>query len=269
MGLFGIDSVLTQSDTVKLPLFLTLGTAFITLGIALRMKEPSDRPLVKETISQSLKNIAEAGKWILRTPAPLILILTGVLYDSFMRLYYTVGSNYYRLIGIDEAYYGVIGAAGSIVGIGASIVVARFLGLLGPSGNFRTVALMVFAGLLGISFAVPGWGVAFAIPLWVGMRFLHFFLSTYLNKVTDSARRATVLSFKGLSMNLAYGGVTLLFGFQSTWIKSRLGEGADDIQDVFAEAITWWPWAFCLAAASLIAFTRLKYGKTLTGMMAK
>lgn len=36
-------------------------------------------------------------------------------------------------------------------------------------------------------------------------------VSHYLNAITDSARRATVLSFKGLVFNLGYGALGLLF----------------------------------------------------------
>jgi len=39
------------------------------------------------------------------------------------------------------------------------------------------------------------------------MRFLMFFMSHYLNEVTPSSHRATVLSFKGMTTNIAYGGV--------------------------------------------------------------
>ncbi len=65
---------------------------------------------------------------------------------------------------------------------------------------------MVAWGLLVLAHPVRGWGgIALLAPILLSMRFLQFFLSHYLNELTDSAHRATVLSFKGLSMNLAYG----------------------------------------------------------------
>ena len=47
--------------------------------------------------------------------------------------------------------------------------------------------------------------------LFVAMFLLGFFVSHYLNQVTSSEQRATVLSFKGLSFNLAYAGIGLLY----------------------------------------------------------
>jgi succinate-acetate transporter protein len=43
------------------------------------------------------------------------------------------------------------------------------------------------------------------------MTLIGFSVSTYLNMLVDSHHRATVLSFKGLAFNFAYGGISLLF----------------------------------------------------------
>jgi len=42
---------------------------------------------------------------------------------------------------------------------------------------------------------------------------IGFSVSTYLNQLVDSHHRATVLSFKGVTINLAYAGVSLLFAW--------------------------------------------------------
>jgi prepilin signal peptidase PulO-like enzyme (type II secretory pathway) len=51
------------------------------------------------------------------------------------------------------------------------------------------------------------------------------------------------LSFRGLTLNLAYGVMTLLFAWQTHFITQRTGLGQDDVR-VFAQALTWWPWWF-------------------------
>jgi hypothetical protein len=106
------------------------------------------------------------------------------------------------------------------------------------------VIAMVAWGLIVLAHPVPGWfGVALLAPILLSMRFFQFFLSHYLNDLTDSAHRATVLSFKSLSMNLAYGTLTLLFGWQTAFLAGHLGLKNEDPQ-VFAAALTWWPWWF-------------------------
>lgn len=68
---------------------------------------------------------------------------------------------------------------------------------------------------------------------------------------------ATVLSFKSLSMNLAYGTLTLLFGWQTAFLAGRLGLKNEDPQ-VFATALTWWPWWFAGTMVGYLLFRRWK-----------
>jgi hypothetical protein len=98
---------------------------------------------------------------------------------------------------------------------------------------------------------MQGWlGIVLVVPLFMSMRFLQFFLSHYMNAVVASEQRATALSFRGLSMNLAYGSITLLFGWHTGWLAHAKGLSPDDIH-VFAASMTWWPWWF--AATLLVA----------------
>jgi hypothetical protein len=98
------------------------------------------------------------------------------------------------------------------------------------------------------------------------MRALHFFLTHHLNQVIPSERRATALSFRGLTMNLAYGAIMQLFGLQTAWLAGRLGPTADD-NTVFSAAAAWWPWAFVACYALLLGSIALLYRKSLTGLM--
>jgi hypothetical protein len=91
------------------------------------------------------------------------------------------------------------------------------------------------------------------------MRFLHFFLSHYMNAIVPSEQRATALSFRGLSMNLAYGGMTLLFGWHTAWLAQDMNLSAQDMA-VFAQSLQWWPWFFMvmlLATAGLLGWRHL------------
>ena len=105
-------------------------------------------------------------------------------------------------------------------------------------------------GLWGLAHPVAWWGLWAVVPLWLGMRALHYSLTLHLNQVISSERRATALSFRGMSMNLAYGAMMQLFGMQTAWMAGRLGAGVD-AQTVFAAVATWWPWAFAASYARL------------------
>jgi hypothetical protein len=275
-------SGLTREQCMRIPLWLNLGMAVATLVVSLRFIDThprsADRGSLGEIARASFAQMLATGRWILRSPAAVVLILTGLLYDSFTRLFYTIGSNYYRLLGIDEAANGVILAGSSIIGIGTALVVEKLVGLLRPSQNMGMVAGLITLGLAGIAWQVTAWhgwaGVLFVVPFWLAMRSLHYFLSQYLNKVSDSAHRATVLSFKGLTMNLAYGIVMLLYGAQTNWLRHRhedslagLTKEQSDVR-LLSLAMPWWPWIFAALALLLVLFVRFRYRRSLTELIA-
>jgi hypothetical protein len=230
--------------------------AVATLIVALKMREPAElRPECKLPLGQSIRRSFErtfvAGGWILRTPAALMLILVGLFFDSIVRLYYTVGSIWLEVIGYEPRWFGVISVVGSLTGILAAVIGARLIEKHSPNFNFRLLMFLILGGLVSLAFPIRYWSVVFLPCLWISMRFLHFFLSNYLNRVTTSENRATVLSFRGLTMNLSYGLATYLYGLQTAFIRGRIGPADPEVLSkaekkdlghrIFAEAVDgWW-----------------------------
>ena len=107
----------------------------------------------------------------------------------------------------------------------------------------------------------------FYFPFKIFQFLLHFFLSNYLNRITDSKNRATVLSFRGLTMNLSYGIIICLYGWQIAVLRrqhpSEAGEDTSTLSNqIFAEATQWW-WVYLLVImAALAIFQKFKIGKT-------
>ena len=277
---FGVELGLTKDVTIKFPLYLNLITAGAALIVAMRMKEPGCTAAdctLGEGIKRSFSTTLDAARWILKTPAPLLLILIGVLLDGFIRLYLTVASNYWRMIGFEESIFGLFMAGFAILGFITTGLMERMVNKGSPARNFQIVSGMVLFGLaFGLALGLPmGWGVLMIIPLHLSMRFLQFFLSHYLNRVTDSSHRATVLSFKGLSMNLGYGLMVGLFAIQSWFIESKHPPAGDDEASLqaaqtsaFAEALTWWPWAFLATLIGFVAFKTVRYKKSFNSLIA-
>jgi len=248
----GVDMTVPKQVTMKLPLLLCLGTALACLLVTLRMTEvraPVSKTSLLHSIRESWSSILQTGGWMWRTKAAFALIVFGLVFDSVIRLFLTVASNFYRLVGIEEGWYGVIGTGVSLLGLVTASWMEKSAQVMNARQNFIWLGMVVFGGLLAAAHPQPGWkGVVLVVPLFLSMRFLQFFLSHYLNEIVDSERRATALSFRGLTINLAYGTLTLLFGWQTGWVGGHLHLSADDPR-VFAAALQWWPWWF---AATLV-----------------
>ncbi len=261
LNLIEFEVVVAKEVAMKLPLILCLGTGLACLGVTMRMTEewmPKPRTGFWQSVAETWGGILKTGGWMWRTRTAFALLLTGVVFDSIIRLFLTVASNYYRLVGIAEVWYGVIGTGVSLLGLLTAGWMERSAGAMNARQNFSWLAVVVFTGLLAAAHPVSGWaGVALVVPLFMSMRFLQFFLSHYLNEVVSSEQRATALSFRGLTTNLAYGGMTLLFGWQTGWVGGRLDLAADDTR-VFAAALEYWPWWFLGTLAAALACLRLR-----------
>ena len=62
-------------------------------------------------------------------------------------------------------------------------------------------------------------------------------------------------------MNLAYGGMTLLFGWHTAWLANAMNLPVEDMA-VFAQSLKWWPWCFMvmlMAAGGVIGYRSLKH----------
>lgn len=249
---------LEQALTLRLPIVLNLISAAVVLYLTLGMREPPGPhvgPNAVERATSIWRDIAAAGRWILRTPIALFAIVGGVLIDSVIRLFLTFGSVFYRLIDLPAASFGVIGAA--MAGLGMAVApVARKLVLSGSLlRNYTILAVLTLAGLIGVALRIPLWGVLFAIPLAAAMTGLGYIISNALNAVTSSAQRATVLSFKGLVFNLGYGLSSLLFA-----LGLRALRDTGDADQAFASALEVLPlWLFFTLIVLALGFWRSRF----------
>lgn len=246
---FGIVWEPAKEITLRLPVLLTLLTGLGALAIAMRLRDavppPPAGPWREKTVA-TWRGIRSAASWIWRTPAAVSLLVIGLFFDSLIRLFYTVASPFYRLIGIPDALFGFVGAAAALTGIASAALGAAVLRRANAGQAFTFVAALTFVGCLGFAFPLPWFGLLLVAPFWLAMRLMHFFLTHFLNPITPPEKRATVLSFRGLTMNLAYGGITLAYGALSAWLQGRLpasAPGADRTLEVFAASAQWWtPW---------------------------
>lgn len=231
---FGYGWGFTAEETVRYPVYLTLVTSFLVLFAAMQMrevdlqeKESSGEEVVRkrlpffEAIGQAWELMVKAGSWVVVTRSVFFLILVGLIHDSLVRLMLTQGSEYYRVIDIPIAWYGAIGGGMALFGMLIPMIAKWMTDYLPQGINFTAVAVLTLAGLWGIPYVIPVWGVGFIFLMICGFNLLNFFTSHYLNQEVDSSQRATVLSFKSLVFNVAYGVIGLLFAGYSQWLKAQ------------------------------------------------
>lgn len=264
---FGIAVELERVDLVKLPILMTFVSGLIVLAMSLRMHECVEisRGNWKATIRESWRKTLVASRWIWMTALPFGVILGAMVLDNVIRQFLTLASEYWRIIELPIASFGLIGSGMALLGLFVPRISRKLAERFTPLKNFGIAAAIVFVGLVGMSFAVPYLGILPAVLLYVAMGMMNFFVSRYLNEAAPSEQRATVLSFRGLSTNLAYGGVSILYALLIAQIKQSenplLYESTEQYEGfVFVKALQWAPWYFMLTVSlfAVVQFVRFR-----------
>jgi MFS family permease len=268
----GLNIHFTQDLTLRFPLFLTLLMAIMTLLTTLRMKdvcEDVDAEIAldegrKKAIIQSFKLTFQAGRWILNTPFAIVIILSTLVFDHSVRMVITLNSQYYRLINLPEAAFGLIASGMAVLGIFIPYIARRLAERHSPTANLGVMFVLTIVGLFMMTLFLPVIGLLPILFLFSSMYLLRFYSSYYLNRITSSNQRATVLSFNGLSLNLAYGLIGLFYSLLLAILRSQAsenqpsltGQGLENV--LFTKSISFFPWYFLLTFVALLIFARWK-----------
>ena len=256
LKLFGSSLELTQQTTMRFPIYLTLIFALLTLAVTLRFEEKTvsslknTRQNFRTHSREILATILSAVAWIRKTPFALAIIAGGMLYDHLLRLTVTLTSQYFRLIHLPEVSFGFISSAISVLGLFVPKVSEQMADRYSPKQNMYTVGIISFAGLASLAAFLPYVGILSVGLIFIAMMMTAFFTSHYLNRITASAQRATVLSFKGLAFNLAYGLIGFIFALASNHFKQAAQTTHPDwtakqVADAtFISTVHWFPGYF-------------------------
>lgn len=257
MALFGADWQPSAADLVRWPVYATILPAIACLGVALALREPTSldiTPKVTEALRLAWANVRRGAGAVFRDRRILLLLFVALACDSITRLFSTFEANYLRLIAIPEFLFGLIGALLGLIGFVAAPLARWMVDKKAAPPNFSAVAFLILVGLIGAVFAPSLWGVWVIVPIGLAMHMAGFFVSHYLNLWTKPDMRATVLSFRGVALNLAYGTAGVLFAGLTAHLRSASPAKGEDA--IFAESLFWLPVAFGVLI-SLVALATL------------
>ncbi len=240
---------LDQQTTMRFPIYGTLLLAILAFITALQMRETQKAADVKkQNISSVLTKTIQAASWIWRTPFALSVILFAMFFDHILRMQVTMISQYFRLMQLPEASFGVIGSAISLLGLITPKIAEIMAERYSPRTNLCTVFFVCFSGLVGLAYLHSSWGLLPVVCIFLALTQVSFFSSHYLNQISDSEQRATILSFKGLACNIAYAFIGwayayLVSGLQQTARHLSPQLSAEQITNTaFTEAAGYFPW---------------------------
>ncbi len=245
--IFGLTISLTQETTMRFPLYLTFILAICAFITTLKMEDPDSGPGTSEIktkqVGQAFSLTLKAGRWIFKTPFALSVILFGMLFDGIIRMVITLSSQYYRMIELPESTFGIIGSLVAMFGLVIPKIAKKIAENRSPSYALWVTAALTITGTGTMSFFWPYTGLVPALITFGTMYFTGFFVSFYINQITSSDQRATVLSFKGLAYNISYGVLGVLYALLLK-IKKQGLTSADVENTVFMDTFSGFPITF-------------------------
>jgi MFS family permease len=270
----GSTITVTQQMSMRYPVYLTLLLGILALVVTLGMRDPqlltpavAGRNGAIQKIRQAGHLTLQAGSWILHTPFALAVILFGMCFDHVLRMLVTMTSQYFRLIALPEASFGLIGSGIALIGLVVPRIARAMVHHFSPRCNVCVVGVIAFTALWGLTMFVPYFGILPVVLIFIAMMLTSFFTSHYLNEIADSRHRATVLSFKGLAFNAAYGLIGILYAGLMRTLRVSIGEEHSDWMSLtvdnaaFRSSMDWFPWYLLLVLGVVIFVLRLRRGK--------
>ena len=265
LAVLGSDLQLTQDQTMRFPLYLTFVLALFTMAAALRLDEICPDPAADGTCAnplsgsplEALKLTLSTGKWILKTPFVLAVILFGMLFDGILRMVITLASQYYRLVLLPESLFGILGSVMAVAGLFIPRLAHHIARNYSPAVCLWTTGIVALSGLAGMTFFWPYTGLVPALVAFSALYMVGFYLSYFVNQEAPSSRRATVLSFKGLAYNLSYGLIGIVYAgileIKKTGFDAIDG-GALAVENVvFKETFIWFPLSLAIGLVLMTA----------------
>ena len=125
--------------------------------MALRMKEPpaEEGRTIRETLTNSWRLTGAAARWIWATPMPFAIILAAMAIDSVVRQFLTLASEYWSVIELPIASYGLIGSGMALMGLFVPRIARLLTEKSTPVKNFLLTVAAVILGLTGLGLAIP------------------------------------------------------------------------------------------------------------------
>ncbi|MBS3137241.1 MFS transporter [Candidatus Woesearchaeota archaeon] len=187
--------------------YLTIPFYLLTVFITISMHEPKRNKLIveKNNFKNHLRKLIKILKYSLINNIKMrwLIIFSAIIYavnSAGLWLY----QPYFKLTGIDIAYFGIIFASFQIVSAISSKYAHKIENKLGMKTSLIILIPIIFIGYLLTSKIIFLFSFVFIYFFQFVRAFSDPIFSDYINKLTTSDIRATVLSVQSLARRLLY-----------------------------------------------------------------
>ncbi len=189
------------SINVNFPVILSSICLFIGFFIAISFKEPnrySEKIRLRETLSLTKESIS----FTLKHKQLLWLILFSSNFLAFGSATFWLFQKFFLDTGISIIYFGIIFSGATIIAAFSSILAHRIEKIMGRNLSFIMMFTFTFFALLFLSSGNVYLGISAIILTQFVLGYSNPIITNYINILTYSRNRATVLSVFSFSGNI-------------------------------------------------------------------
>lgn len=203
---------LLGSINFRYPFYAMIPFMLFLIPLSLSFKEPQRHKTIftKNYLFDLLKAIKTS---ILKNPKLRWLLIYSAVIVGFINIAYFLYQPYFKLSGLNIVYFGMVFASFNVI----VAISAKYSHLLEEKMGQKYSLILLFM-LTGTSFLLMSnfiflFSFVFALLIQFVQGFSSVVISDYVNKLTDSDIRATVLSVKSLIEKMFFAIITPLIGW--------------------------------------------------------
>ena len=206
----GIFGGLLAAYSLRLPFYAQAFVAFIGIPAAFALQEFNTKSKVQNPVSEILRIL----KYSLVTNRRLCynIMFSGIIGAATLTMAWFVQPVLMKL-ETPTSYYGVIWTVLNLtVGLSAlySDRVERYFGMC-KSNTF--ILLVIIGGYISLAYNLTYWGLAILFIFYIVRGFATPILKGYINQMTFSEMRATVLSIRNFVIRLIFAAIAPFIGW--------------------------------------------------------
>ncbi|HYX07442.1 MAG TPA: MFS transporter [Bacteroidales bacterium] len=209
----GILGGLLATISLRTPYYFQAGVAFIGIPAAILLTEPSRH---SNMIEMSWKGIISIVRFALFEDKMLRrnIFFSSIIGASTLTMAWFV-QPYFKLVGIPLGWYGVLWTALNLTVAVTALSAWKFDRRLGEKFIIPGITIFIFIGFMALSIFKSIWALAFLFMFYFVRGVATPVLKDYINRLTTSDIRATVLSVRSFIIRIIFSIVGPFIGWYS------------------------------------------------------
>jgi MFS family permease len=216
----GVTGGFLATYSLRMPYYFQSAVAFIAIPVSLSLLEPKIHKTMKDF---KFKHIAKIIKYALIENKELCIniVFSSIIGASTLTMAWFV-QPYFKLVHVPLAWYGLLWTLLNLsVGI-TSLYAYKAEMLLGQTKTILLITLFISGGYILVGSFESQWAIGFIFLFYLVRGIATPVLKDYINKMTDSEVRATVLSIRNFLIRILFAIVGPLLGYLTDAYSLRM-----------------------------------------------